>query len=208
MATYKLRLLVNHTTGFVSWLSVNFESYPPIVDPTLDYHTFNGDSKIGLFDAYSNYKLYYSPKTNRFSISDDLLKNLNQFTSAQLLRAKVVASYHACRTVKSKYEQLDLMNTNLYNSLKTVTNEKDLWVGVYQKKYNCSTTEALKLIKFHVDEYETAVFNLESELLMFKHQAKFASSLPDLADNYVIYCNKMITVPFDLKNLPFICGPL
>jgi len=208
MAKHNARLLVHQTSGFVVWLSYNFESYPPIVDPSLNYKIFYGDTKIDLLDSYSNYKLYYADQTNTFSESDSLVANSAEFLSAQLLRAKVVTLYHAIRTVKTKYERLDLMNTNLYDSLKTVTGKKDPWVDVYQKEHNCTSTEALKLIKFHVAEYETATFNLESALLMFKNRVKSAGSLEELSNEYNIYCTKMIVDPFDLRNLPIICGPL
>ena len=203
MAKHIVRLLIDQTSGFVVWLSYNFESYPPIVDPRLNYYTFRGNTKIDLLNSFSNYKLYYSAQTTTFSTSDTLLTDSEEFISAQLLRAKAIALYHAIRIVKSKYDSLDLVNVNLYRSLEQVSQTKDKnnpWVQVYQKEYNCSDTDALKLIKFHVAEHETAIFNLESALLMFKNRVKSVNSLEELNDEYNMFCSKMMSFPFNLTN--------
>jgi hypothetical protein len=200
MAKHIVRLLIDQTSGFVVWLSYNFESYPPIVDPRLNYHTFRGNTEIDLLDSFSNYKLYYSAQTTKFSTSDMLLTDSEEFISAQLLRAKAIALYHAIRIVKSKYDSLDLVNVNLYRSLEQVKDKNNPWVQVYQKEHNCSGDNALKLIKFHVAEHRTAIFNLESALLMFKNRVKSVNTLEDLSTEYNIYCSKTMSVPFNLTD--------
>lgn len=208
MAKHNVRLLVDQTTGFVVWLSYNFDSYPPIVDPTLNYHTFNSDTDVNLFPAYSDFKLYYSYQKKTFTEGKTLSLEPAKFVHAQLLRAKAVTLYHAISIVKHQYERADLLNENLYKSLDTVVSEEDPWVQIYQREYNCNTTEALKLIKFHVAEHETAIFNLESALLIFKNKARAVNTLSDLIAEYNMFCNKMIATPFNLKKLTFIYGPL
>ena len=206
MAKHTVRLLIDQTSSLVVWLSYNFEDHPPIVDPTLDYHTFSGNTEIALQSSYSNYKLYYSTQTNRFLTSNALLADSKEFISARLLRAKSVALYHATRIIKIRYEKLDLVNFNLHSSLEKVKNKDDSWVQVYQKEHNCSDVSALKLIKFHVAEHETAIFNLESALLMFKNRVKSVNSLEELNDEYNMFCSKMMSFPFNLMDLPFIPG--
>ena len=46
----------------------------------------------------------------------------------------------------------------------------------------------------------TAIFNLESALLMFKNRVKSVNTLEDLSTEYNIYCSKTMSVPFNLTD--------
>jgi hypothetical protein len=207
MAQHNVKLLVDQSTGFVVWMSYNLQMPPPIIDPTVNYYIFNGNTELPIYKLYNDYALFFFHGAKEFAEAQSVNTDQRLFTLSQLIRAKTTAFAYAQILTKTKYERLGMTNPTLINSLKESMYEQSPWASFYQDEHKCSSAEALKIMQFQVEEYNSVVFRLESSLLSFKNKIQSSTTLNEVVDALTIYCNKMIEPVLPLKDLPQIKGP-
>lgn len=185
MVQRKFTGLFNQITKIVVWMSLDEFNYdPPVLDSNLVLIHYRGSTDILLWKEFSNYQLYLISGEPIARNTTDI--DINQ---TKIQRTKAYALQYITAGIDYHYTRLGY-KTSL-NHLRGINLAESKWISLYQDEFNCSSTEALKLINFKLDEYNSVVYRLESIRLKFINQLKAATSV-DIIDN--IYHSTAIAI--------------
>lgn len=178
MALHRVKMLVDQVTDQVVWLSYYIDNQPPCFETNLNYHIFNGATDLNVWRLYCSYQLYYDyEKRTLYKKARPI--NPNEFKDMQFQRAKSMAINFVNSAIDFQYEKYNYSNHQMYGDLKT----NNRWADTFQLAHGCSKEDAMKLLTFKREEYELAVFQLESLRYIFNNKIKNVKSM-ELVDQY------------------------
>lgn len=200
----RIKLLVDQATNQIVWLTMNGnEIYPPIIDPSLtgvNFASFTELTDGEIWDNFNNYRLFLN---KGFTVEEAPDKNSAEHKRIRLLRFKAFAVEIINGSVDFRYQTLGYTNTTMYEQFRKP--EGSMWVNFFQTEYNCNEQQALDLIKFKLEEYDTAVYKLESTRISSTNRIIKATSEDEVQEALdlfgIILLTKNITILKDLRSI-------
>lgn len=204
---HNVKTMICQKTELVVWLSYYQDSLSPIVDSTLMCQTFTGLTEIDLWAKYKKYELYFDHHGVYF-----YERSRNNFSEEQqkyykYVRAKCIAYDFSNKVISRIYERYNFTDETIYPRLMHNPVEFDKWVPLFQEIHNCSESEARKLLKFKIDEYENAYMMLEAVRLTTFERIKQTKTIEEVATQYNILTSKLMNIGrINILTYPVITG--
>lgn len=204
----RVKFLVDQVSGQVAWLKMYPDSIPiPSVDPSLNYYRLEG-TYLGvdnLWQEYTRYTLFFNGRFHNKGTGGLFVPD---FKRIQLLRIKATAIDRMNGTLNFFYERYGIgQHSGLHTTELMNGDIGDNWAEFFANEYNCSVENARKLLKFKVDEWQTATFMLETTREHFTNKIRRAKTIDEVSSAYDLLCTKLIfATKANLKNLPVITG--
>lgn len=179
MALNRVKILVDQVTEQVVWLSYFLDTKPPHLEINLNFFMYSGNTDLNLWKLYLSYQLHYSIKDKHFykKVPDPA-----RFKQVQFSRAKCMAVNFISSACDYQYEKYNYSNHQMYADQSKFN--MDRWQEIIMYTHNCTRDQADKLLKFKREEYELAVFSLESIRYTFTDKIKKSQTLEQVNQYY------------------------
>jgi hypothetical protein len=179
MALNRVKILVDQVSEQVVWLSYFLDTQPPSLEINLNFFMYSGSTELNLWKLYLSYQLHYNIKSKTF-----YKKSINPatFKQVQFSRAKCMAVNWISSACDYQYEKYNYSNHQMYMDQSEYNKQR--WVDVIMHTHGCTADQADKLLKFKREEYELAVFQLESLRYTFTDKIKKAQTIEQVNQHY------------------------
>lgn len=165
---HRCKMLVVQDTNLVIWYTTDFSSdikVPPVGHLGLDYRVYRGYVNYNLYNEIANFRLY-CPTPEKIEVKDDFYYYTEQKKQQiYTIKAKAYALAYLINSFEFVYETAkSFENTEVFNRYLTIQNNNDWqnkWVFGFAQAHNITHEQAVKLIKFKLEEEDTIRYKIE-----------------------------------------------